>query len=131
MSTPSFLSEYELAREKLMARNAKKMEELGLFKHKATIEKAAAEQGERSEPSAAAEQARKRQQERRAAARSAVSPEPTRASGRLRNKPAPVYRDQFEFLDDWRHEHKAKRRRGGGGGAGSRGGRSPWDNTSW
>ena len=135
MTTPSFLSEYELAREKQLAKNAKMMASLGILNHKSAIDKAVATSQARSPPSAAAEARKRQQQQQRsrvaaAAADGVGASPPSRASGRLRNKPAPVYRDDYSFLDDYDKPSRSKRG-GGGGGSGSRGGRSPWDNTSW
>ena len=39
MATPSFLTEYELVREKQLAKNAKKMQQLGIFATKAAMER--------------------------------------------------------------------------------------------
>lgn len=129
MATPSFLSEYELAREKQLARNAKKLLELGILQHKAAVEKLSPVASPATKSPLASAEARKRAQERRAL----TSPDPTRSSGRLRSKPAPVYRDEYAFLDDDDAPTRSKRSRGSRGGSrgGGTGSRSPWDNTSW
>jgi hypothetical protein len=55
-SKPAFLTEFEQKREKLIKKNRKTMEELGLFSHKAAVEKeAAAKSPPVKSPTAAAE----------------------------------------------------------------------------
>lgn len=116
MATPGFLTEYELAREKLMQRNAQKMAELGIFVASRSLA-AAASPPPRVHPT--------KQPSRRQAGPADVTP--ARSSSRVRNKPAPVYVLPESFEEEERAEKRARARKGTGVSYN----RSPWDNTSW
>ena len=106
------------------------MTELGLFKKADDLKKASEP---KPDPASEAEARERRNAKAKARAeKAALSPSvPSRASGRLRNKPAPVYRDYDVYLDDLDFSKRSTKRKRGGSGAGGRGGRSPWDNTAW
>ena len=123
MAPSSHLNEYELAREKIMAKNAKMMAELGIAAANTKLTNSAASNSPSApkSPSAAARKPR--------TSSMASPPEATRVSGRLIGKPAVVYRDDAVNHDEDYEKKPSKKKSSLGGGSNQN--RSPWDNTSW